>query len=355
MSRIYEFPDQDRVNDEASRWLARLERGLSPAENTAFQQWMMESRQHRQTLFAMAELWDKMDSLSRLSDLFPPVTRKPPTLLGYAASITLIFTGVLLGWFLLQPEGGKTLQGSLAGNGIYETSVGGHSLVNLPDNSKALLNTDSLIQAHYNDQQRYIVLERGEVHFTVTKDKSRPFIVHAGDKVIQAVGTAFNVKMSDDKVVALVVTDGQVAVADKIPPTVSLGPEPPPILLSQDSPTVSQGEAAMFDASEIHIQKIAPEQIAVNLSWQQGNIIFQGETLEDAIREISRYTNIKFEIVDTEVKKVRVAGLFKPGDINGLLVTLYENFNISSQKIGEERILLGVNNINGESSPAPRS
>ena len=107
--------------------------------------------------------------------------------------------------------------------------------------------------------------------------------------------------------------------------------------------SISEGEAAILDSADAKIRKIAPEQVAVDLSWRDGNLIFQGETLEEAIDEISRYTSVEFVISwMIDIRAVRVAGLFKAGDINGLLLTLRENFQIPSQRVGTERVLLGA-------------
>jgi len=41
-----------------------------------------------------------------------------------------------------------------------------------------------------------------------------------------------------------------------------------------------------------------------------------------------------------DLKKMRVAGLFKAGDVEGLLATLRENFDIVSQRDGDGKVLL---------------
>ncbi len=76
------------------------------------------------------------------------------------------------------------------------------------------------------------------------------------------------------------------------------------------------------------------------MSWRQGNLIFRGESLEDAVAEIGRYTTVEFVILDDDLRKVRIAGLFKAGDVDGLLATLRENFNISYQHTGDGKIVL---------------
>ncbi|MFT6733629.1 MAG: transmembrane sensor, partial [Polaribacter sp.] len=71
-----------------------------------------------------------------------------------------------------------------------------------------------------------------------------------------------------------------------------------------------------------------------------GNLFFRGESLEKIIEEIERYTQVEFEIFDEDLKRIRVAGLFKAGDVKGLLETLEKNFNVTNKKIGNNKILL---------------
>ena len=354
MNKIHELPNQDKIHTEASEWLAQLDRGLSDDERVALQQWLIESKENREALFNMAELWDKMDSLSRLSDLFPDVSRERHTAWRYSLAVAtaLCVIGVVIFWGLPEytdrpgsgspqviVERSQTPPGAF--DDIYETSIGEHSSVNLPDGTEVVLNTNSHIRVNYTDTERFILLSRGEAHFSVADDSNRPLTVHAGNRLIRAVGTAFNVEIGRDNIVEIIVTEGKVLIV-KQTASGSRGIPADIIKIAQDAPVISEGEAAILDSTEARIRKIAPEQVAVDLSWREGNLIFQGETLEQAIDEISRYTSVEFEILDDRIRAVRVAGLFRAGDINGLLLTLQENFQIPSQRVGTERVLLGV-------------
>ena len=354
MNNIHELPNQDKIHTEAGEWLAKLDRGLSADERATLQEWLVESKEHREILFNMAELWDKMDSLSKLSDLFPDVSRQRHTAWRYslATAIAVLVIGVLVFWGFpertervrfaspqVAAERSQTLPGDF--DDIYETSIGEHSSVNLPDGTEVILNTNTLIRVNYTGRERYILLSRGEAHFSVAEDHARPLTVHAGSRFIRAVGTAFNVEISKHNIVEIIVTEGRVAIVEQA----ASGKTGIPIniiKMAQDAPVVSEGEAAILDSTNAKIRKIAPDEVAVDLSWREGNLIFQGETLEEAIHEISRYTSVEFEILDDRIRAVRVAGLFKAGDINGLLLTLRENFQIPSQRVGTERVLLGA-------------
>ena len=69
-------------------------------------------------------------------------------------------------------------------------------------------------------------------------------------------------------------------------------------------------------------------------------LIFEGEPLSIALAEISRYTTSDFEIIDSELADINVAGYFKAGDIDGLLLSLQSNFDINFSKTADGTILL---------------
>ena len=98
---------------------------------------------------------------------------------------------------------------------------------------------------------------------------------------------------------------------------------------------VSKGEIALLNTTTTKdddlVEKIDQQTIKKNLSWRQGNLVFKGETLDEEMQEVSRYTSIKIVIADDELKKIQIAGRFKTGDIDGLIGALNNNFNIKEK------------------------
>ena len=187
-------------------------------------------------------------------------------------------------------------------------------------------------------------MERGEIHVVVAHDPSRPLSVIVGDQVVQAVGTEFNVEISSDRSIEIVVTEGLVMIGVLEIPLDEL-PNGQPMQLLQSSIMVAGGQEAIIRHVEETIQKIetneiATEEIAVKLSWRNGNLVFRGETLEEAMLEVGRYTAVEFVFLDEESKKEQVAGFFKAGDVEGLLAVLRKNFNISYQWIDDDKVVL---------------
>lgn len=375
MSNIVELPDNQRCVNEAAEWLACLDKyddqsvSLSNKDEKALQQWLASNPQNQQMLFELIELWDKMDTLSRLSDLFdkPSVTPQvnKQSAMFSASTISAIaasfFFAAFIGLFVVKGNDWFFTNSDklLAQEPSYQTAVGEHSTVTLSDGSRLMLNTHTLVSVEYTDNYRLIRLLRGEVHVSVAKDKNRPLSVIAGNKIVQAVGTEFNIEITEDNAIELIVTEGKVKVgvhksvnsrnnnADKSAASFKQGEVDTVAMqrLPDSSVTVSAGEELMLSSTKAPIlaegiSEVEAADIAVKLSWRNGNLIFRGESLEEAVKEVGRYTSVEFVFMDEGLKQLRVAGLFKSGDVEGLLATLRENFNIVSHRVNGQKILL---------------
>jgi transmembrane sensor len=346
VSNVINMPPTHQRYDEASRWIARLDKNWSADDSEALQRWMAADPENQAVLLSMVKLWDKMDALSRLSDLFPHRVRRRTRLPQHSAAMAAsLLVAVLMGIgaFLAidrsELPGERTVAESTTPEEIYETEVGKHSTVTLYDGTQVSLNTNSLLRVSYTSEHRLLTLERGEIHVRVAVDRARPLSVIAGDNVVQSIGTEFNIEITDDQHIELVVTEGKVRIAvrrrtDKDSQFVTQANLPPvPV-------TVVAGETWVLGRPDEEITKISADDIKVKLSWRNGNLIFRGESLEEAVKEIGRYTSVEFVILDDDLRKVRVAGLFKAGDVDGLLVALRENFDIAYQRVDDKTVLL---------------
>ncbi len=94
---------------------------------------------------------------------------------------------------------------------VIETRTGTNRDATLPDGSQVTIAGGSRLAARYSEKERGLSLERGEAFFRVKKDARRPFVVHALDATITAVGTAFNVR-AEEGAVRVAVTEGAVSV-----------------------------------------------------------------------------------------------------------------------------------------------
>ena len=335
----------------ASQWIAKIDRGLTDREESGFKAWLFESDENYSTFMAMAKVWDRMDSLASLADICPESARTTNQLRRYALPIaaTVALAAMLAAWGLVELRNGDLPANLVAQQtDIYETGIGGRSTFDLSDGTRIVLNTNSRVRIHYTNSNRFLDLERGEMHVKVAHDPSRPLSVMVGDRVVQAVGTEFNVEITDDKRIELVVTEGVVligvldeAVANSMPDQ--------PVILTQSSAVVAAGQEVVIEANQDSADGIAPkplnsDDIAVKLSWREGNLIFRGESLEEAISEVGRYTEVKFIFLDEMSKKKSVSGFYRAGDVDALLASLRQNFNISYEWVAEDKVAFSLDN-----------
>lgn len=345
----------ERRFDEAGLWIAKLDRGLSADDAVALRSWLASAPENREVFLEMSALWDNLDLLAQLSELFPQRMPKRRSRffspVGIAASVFIIAFAGLLGLLTLAPQPLTHTQAPISASvtATHQTRIGERSTITLPDATELILNTNSLVHVKYSTNRRILVLEKGELYVKVATDKTRPLSVFAGEQEIRAVGTEFNVEISSDQRIELVVTEGKVLVGVHAQqPTSEQAFNRSTLPLSASE--VTQGQTTILGISENTVGDISAEEIAVKLSWQQGNLVFRGESLEAAVDEIGRYTPVEFVIADERLKLLRISGLFKAGDVEGLLATLKENFDIAHTYSEKGNVIL--NSVSYESTNA---
>ncbi len=217
MDKIVRFPATRKSYEEAARWLARLDKARSEDVIGQFTDWLRADPVNRVALLELAELWDAMDVLSELSAIFPLEPANPrrsarPIARAAVASLVVCLIAVS-GWALYTLYAGFGHGSALRFEKHLSTAIGGHSTDLLPDGSILTLNTNTQIDVRYSEKTRDVFLLSGEANFRVAHDTVHPFDVHVGDRVVQAVGTAFNIRIDPGKTIELTVTEGKVRVS----------------------------------------------------------------------------------------------------------------------------------------------
>lgn len=360
-SNIIKFSDPRKVHEDireqACVWLARLDKGASSEDMALLTQWMEENPLHVRMLFNMAAMWDQSAILTELSEIFPLEEKSVSlrtkrranasvnTSVAFAAFASLaLFAGVFLGVRSLDLWGSSYILDE-----AYETAVGVRQQLNLPDGSIVTLNTNTKIQFSFDREERTVFLEHGEAFFTVAKDANRPFRVYAGSRVVEAVGTAFTVQHTSGKDLEVMVTEGKVNFLE-------LAKQSEDVSASYGTGTQTVEQEAVIDSviplvagerltiaqeqevEQIEMAQLKPDEVEVKLAWRVGMLVFQGDSLETVLQEVSRYTTVKLE-AEESIRNIQIEGLFKAGDIDGLIIAMEKNFNVDSQRIGEDQII----------------
>ncbi|TPV57743.1 DUF4974 domain-containing protein [Aestuariibacter sp. GS-14] len=327
----------DRILDEASRWLVKLDNGLSQQDVTALKLWL-RTPVHQDTFLEVAALWDKMEVLSKLAEIVP-APRSQRSVMRPVAIAASFLCVALLGWLGLsawQPPSQSIA--TVQFENALSTKVGEMRELILSDGSKLTLNTNTQVAVTYTDHQRLIELKQGELHIEVAKDNRRPLSVIADGQIIQAVGTAFNVEWVNNTL-DLLVTEGRVRVAQQSAPITSLR-ESVDVRLPGNSLSVSQGHRTTLSEPVKTVRRVDEAELNAGVSWQTGKLIFRGESLADVVREVSRYTTLSIELGDASLANIQVAGLFNANDIDGLLAALADNFPLRYEHTSPHTVII---------------
>jgi len=353
-NNIIKLPDTNKVKEEGSLWLAKLDRGLSSEEEVLLKNWLAESSENRNYFMALAKQWDQLSVLTQLAEIIPYESKKSKRSFSFyakAATFALVF---LLGSLFLTATNNVYFNNDLYGvkpafTKSYSTEIGEKSTVHLPDSSILTLNTDSLVKINFTTKKRELTLLKGEVHIEVAHNKNRKLVLSAGNKSFVAIGTAFNVRYDRKSTLELIVTEGKVGVADvdhidEIELLFSQTNQDKQLLIDAGQRVIISPKDTII-SNELTKEDVK-ETMTDSLAWRNGRLIFKGETLEEVISEMSRYSNIDFELEGEELKKIRIGGRFKTGDIDGLLDVLNQQFNIKSNRLSTSKIQLSLNSSN---------
>jgi len=356
MSDVLKFRSQAELEEEAATWVWRLDDDDVPAGTRAeFEQWLRRDQRHRRAFEELGGVWQSLDELAEAkreekvatfvaeerrlhAQAAPaPLSNRLRRLLPWAmaASLALAAGGVL--WYQRGNES-QTLA----------TAVGQRRSVGLADGSVVQLNTNTILETRFTRDRRVIRLEKGEALFKVAHNADRPFFVQAGDTVVRAVGTEFNVRLRDSRDVEVIVTDGRVEITPRAEApgrAAAVAPEQTPARPSE----LEAGQRFEADAAD-RVARIAPTTVSNALAWRDGAIVFDGEPLVQAIAELNRYTDTRLVVVDPGIQRLRVGGRFRTGDVDGFLEALTNAFPVAVRRTSDHLVYIEAR----APAPSPR-
>jgi len=337
-NKVISLHTANTIDDEASIWLVRLDNGnLSEQSRKELKAWLSADKRHPIALKAMADIWDGMDEvLTNIDEESPssnvsvwPLLKPIFQPLALAASVSFIAIFI---WLAMPADIQKH---------SYATLVGQQMNTTFEDGSIIHLNTNSRIETEFSDDKRIVKLMKGEALFEVAHDPNRPFIVYANNRLVQAIGTKFVVHIQP-KNIQVTVTDGKVKMSAVTSDTVlaNLDDSNNAVPL-QDDIYIAKGEKVIVSNNQAPtLTRIKAESLKRELSWLNGKLVFDNEALFDVIEEINRYVNIEIVLKDPSLHNTKISGRFDLADSEALIEAIELSFNMKSQKLGTNKIIL---------------
>ena len=321
-------PEQKTLAEQAAEWVFRLEDGPVPFETRSrYEAWRAQSPEHQQVYEHVRAIWQS-GALENAPDVLAihrqsvVLHRRRFNLAVSVAAAVLVAIGGGAGILFSQdvpqtsaPTGLATM--SAPDHGLFSTSVGERSAIALADGSVLTLDTDSSARVEYGPRERTIYLLRGQALFDVAKHKSHPFVVHAGDRRIVATGTSFNVRL-DKSAVEVTLVEGHVMV-DQAQPYAPGAPNTDTELNPGERLIARRGAGV----------KIALANVSAVTDWRNGRLVFDDERLDDAVREVNRYSKVRIELSDPKLGALRISGLFPAGRPEAFANSLRQMFSVT--------------------------
>jgi transmembrane sensor len=320
----------------ASEWLLRCENGLDDCSTRALAAWRKADPRHEAAFSRLVATAAVLERAQRRGDAVSIVTqlglrarrrRGRRIALAGAAAFVVLLLGINWGSKLVSlPAPSQTM--AAAG-----------PLRQLPDGSLVELNVGAAIDVRYEAAVRRVVLQRGEAHFSVTKDAARPFIVVAAGVEVRAVGTAFTVDLQS-AAVEIVVTEGRIAL-DRLtaaPTAVAGAPATIPAI-------VEAGHRARLERGPA--QGPAPEIIAMSgaelgqrLAWRKPRLEFNNLELAQAVALMNRHNRLQIVVADADAGRLRVSGTFLSDNPEGFVRIVESTFDLQAERRGENQVVL---------------
>ena len=355
-ARRPEPSDDAAIEKAAADWITRLDRGLSPAEAVQFAAWEAADPRHGAELTHMNSAWrlldtaDEVPAIMRLAqevetrqDRRAVVRRwRSRAFAGVGAAVVLALALTNFSGPSKPAKAMPEVAVSKSNSRPYQVVASAAQRLTLADGSVVELRADSQVETAFSAGERRVSIVRGEAHFTVTKDASRPFIVHAGNVAVRAVGTAFNVRLAP-ATVEILVTEGKVRVQETATNTSLLPAEPSSTAPLAAPPVLGAGQRVVVSATA---PAVVPPLIASAddmeraLAWRSTQLVFERTSLEDAVAAFNSFNRHQLSLGDPALRTRRLGGTFRADNIDAFVRLLETGFEITAERPKEFEIVL---------------
>ncbi len=317
----------DPISERAADFLERRRfEEWSETDQAELDAWLAESALHRVAYLRLEGAAAYAEHLTTVH-LFKPY-KKPPEpasrsdgkfrhrrfllpLLAAASIALFAALGIPFVMSLLQPPDRN-----------FSTDVGGRTLVKFADGTEIELNTDTAMRFRMTTAERTVWLDKGEAWFRVAHNAENPFTVIVGNHRVTDLGTEFLVRRNVGRIeVALV--NGRAMLNTKGTPTTMLAP----------------GDDAVATPVSVSVTRKTAQQLADELAWRRGVLVFRNTRLADVVREFNRYNQIKLVIADPSIADVKIYAELKTSDFEAFLNLAQTVLNLRADREGNEILI----------------
>jgi transmembrane sensor len=304
------------AREHATAWLIKRHDhdGWSERDQAALDAWLMKSPSHMVAYLRVEAAWRRVDRLRALRRPSDDGSRIRP-LLKTAAALSIV---IALGFLIV---GNRPVP-----QREYATQIGDHETVKLDDGSQIELNTNTLLRTRMTSRTRTIWLDKGEAYFQVRHDAARPFVVFAAGHRLTDLGTKFLVR-SEAKHIEVALIEGEIRF------------ESADASVQGHSATMTSGDLVVATADSLSVTRVPAQQLANQLGWRNGLLVFNHTTLEDAVSEFNRYNREKLLVADPAVARLTIYGTFRTSNLRQFIEVAQAVFGLRAEARGDTTVI----------------
>jgi len=274
----------EALRREATAYIVRLTSGEATTNDAdALAEWQSRSERHEQAFRDAALLWKNLGpALTQWEEPSRPAFSRRTILAGGSLAASIVAGGVVSSQLGYLPPLNTLLSD-------YTTAIGQQRTINLPDGSIATLDGGSTLNLDYSPQQRRVSLSSGAGLLEVVEERSRPFVLAAGDGITTVSSASFAIKhgVTDVSVECL---KGRISVE------------------CQGFADLVEGEQISYSGNGLGEKTKADVETAA--AWRKGLLIFNNRPLDDVVADLNRHRRGKVVIARTELRSRKVSGVF---------------------------------------------
>lgn len=217
--------------------------------------------------------------------------------------------------------GGGVTWHSLTGRAHAATGPGEQRRLTVAEGITVTLNSESAIRWRNEPDRCDLWLDNGEVALFVDSAQQRSVVLHCGSRSIGLQPGEYNSRALNGAAPEILVLRG---VARP---------------LTQGQAIATGGQHLRFDAGQARIGPAAAIATANAAAWTHGEIVFDGQTLGEAVSEYNRYLPRKLRIDDPRISSLRIGGRFDLFRPEAFLASLESSFGLKARINGDMTLL----------------
>lgn len=329
MTAYFSDDDDDRSRTEAAAWIARMQGPAADRLQPQLDAWLIADSRRRAIYERMSARFADA-ALLRHSGIYGR-SRIPRqrTIVGYGIGAGALAAAiVLVAWPSTQmPRAGpdRTIaaqpQREIAGIRL-RTKPAEIKAVRLADGSFVTIDGDSVLDVAFRLNRRDLVLRRGRVRFEVAHEL-RPFVVAAGEGIVTARGTIFDVSLGKVDEVRVTLLRGAVDVA------------------SSSAPARRMKAGEQIELLTGRVSSIASVDAETPTTrWADGLVDYDAVPLSSLVDRANHYAVRPIMLGDRSLGALRASGRFRVDDPDRMQANLARLFDLTVDTSDPGKVIL---------------